>query len=96
MFLEIEQIEKQLASRELENFSVVEDDEVYKLLLEAEFADFHEAMEYVNNLAELAEEHNHHPDICIHYNKVVLELWTHSQNGVTEKDLDFAELINDL
>ena len=96
MFVEIEQIEKELVKRELESFSVIEEDDIYKLSLEVEFADFHEAMEYVNNLADLAEENNHHPDICIHYNKVVLELWTHSQNGVTEQDLDFAELINDL
>lgn len=96
MFLEIEQIEKQLVSRELENFNVIEEDEIYKLNCEFDFADFHEAMEFVNHLAELAEEHNHHPDICIHYNKVMLELWTHSQNGVTEADLDFAEQINNI
>ena len=96
MLIDVDVIEKELKKRELEEFSVVEEDDLSKIVMEKEFADFHEAMEYVNNLAELAEENNHHPDICIHYNKVMLELWTHSQNGVTETDLDFAELINDL
>ena len=96
MTIDVDKLEIELRNRELEEFSVVEDDDLCKLVMEKEFADFHEAMEYVNNLAELAEENNHHPDICIHYNKVMLELWTHSQNGVTELDLEFAELINDL
>ena len=96
MVIDVDKLETELKNRELDGFSVIEDDDLCKLALEKEFADFHEAMEYVNNLAELAEENNHHPDICIHYNKVMLELWTHSQNGVTELDLEFAEQINDL
>ncbi len=96
MIIDVDKLEIELKNRELDEFSIVEDDDLCKLVMEKEFADFHEAMEYVNNLAELAEENNHHPDICIHYNKVMLELWTHSQNGVTELDLEFAEQINDL
>lgn len=96
MIIDADKLEKALDQRELDEFSIFEDDDICKLVLEKDFADFHEAMEFVNHLAELAEEQDHHPDICIHYNKVVVELWTHSQNGVTELDLDFAELINDL
>lgn len=96
MIFDADKLEKEISNRELDDFSVSEDDDICKLVCEKEFADFHEAMEFVNNLADVAEEMDHHPDICIHYNKVVIELWTHSQNGVTDLDLEFAEQINEL
>ncbi|HTI71257.1 MAG TPA: 4a-hydroxytetrahydrobiopterin dehydratase, partial [Candidatus Limnocylindria bacterium] len=42
-----------------------------------EFRDFHEAMLFVNGVADVAEEANHHPDIDIRWNKVTLALTTH-------------------
>ena len=61
------------------------------------FADFKEAMAWVNRVADLAEEANHHPDIQIHgWNKVRLELSTHSVGGLTQGDLDMALRIDDL
>jgi 4a-hydroxytetrahydrobiopterin dehydratase len=61
-----------------------------------EFDDFSEAMDFVNGVAELAEDAGHHPDIEIHFNKVRLILSTHSKGGVTEADLDLAERIDTL
>lgn len=61
-----------------------------------EFDDFAQAMDFVNGVAELAEENEHHPDIEIHYSKVRLVLSTHSKGGVTESDLDLAEKIDTL
>ena len=60
------------------------------------FKDFKEAMKFVNNIADLAEEEGHHPDIHIHWNKVLLELWTHSMNGLSENDFIMAAKINNL
>ncbi len=55
------------------------------------FADFKEAMAWVNRVAEVAEEANHHPDILVHdWNKVRLKLSTHSVGGLTQADLDMA------
>jgi 4a-hydroxytetrahydrobiopterin dehydratase len=51
---------------------------------------FIEAMKFVNSVAELSERTKHHPDIHIYYNKVIIELWTHSEGGVTQKDIDLA------
>lgn len=61
-----------------------------------EFADFAEAMAFVNRVAELAEAANHHPDIDIRYNKVVLALISHDSGGVTERDIRMARKISGL
>lgn len=63
---------------------------------DVEFEDFAEAMDFVNDVAALAEEQEHHPDIHIHYNRVSLEVWTHSEDGITEWDLHLAREINKL
>ena len=49
---------------------------------------FVQAMAFVNAVAEIAERHNHHPDMDIRWNRVRLVLSTHSAGGLTE--LDFA------
>ncbi|MCC6543660.1 MAG: 4a-hydroxytetrahydrobiopterin dehydratase [Nitrospirae bacterium] len=54
------------------------------------FRDFKEAMIFVNSLADLAEDEGHHPDICIHYNRVDVELWTHAIKGLSENDFIIA------
>ena len=61
------------------------------------FKDFAEAMSFVNRVAEVAEQRNHHPDILIHgWNKVRLTLSTHSEGGVTDNDHALARQIDDL
>ena len=54
------------------------------------FDDFLGAMAFVSRIADLAEEHQHHPDILIRYSKVTLTLSTHDAGGITEKDFNFA------
>lgn len=61
-----------------------------------EFSDFQSAMSFVNRVADLAEDEGHHPDICINYNKVHLELSTHAAGGLTENDFIVAAKINEL
>jgi 4a-hydroxytetrahydrobiopterin dehydratase len=60
------------------------------------FADFVHAIGFVEHLAEVAEERQHHPDIDIRYNKVTLRLSTHSSGGVTIRDVEMAEAIGHL
>ena len=57
------------------------------------FGDFKEAIAFVNQVAELAESADHHPDILINYKRVTLTLSTHSAGGLTEKDFDLASQI---
>lgn len=55
------------------------------------FADFGEAMGFVTRVALDADKADHHPDIDIRWNKVTLTLSTHSEGGLTVKDLDLAD-----
>jgi 4a-hydroxytetrahydrobiopterin dehydratase len=56
-----------------------------------DFPNFVAAIDFVRKVADRAEAVNHHPDIAIHYNKVTLTLSTHSEGGITEKDIDCAK-----
>ena len=58
------------------------------------FQDFPEAVLFVSALVPGAEDSDHHPDIEIHYKRVVLSYSTHSEGGVTEKDIDGAAMAN--
>ena len=55
-----------------------------------EFEDFPAAMKFVDAVAVVAEQANHHPDIDIRWNKVTLALTTHDAGGLTQKDFELA------
>ena len=61
-----------------------------------QFDDFKASLVFVNPVADLAENANHHPDILIQYNKVSLSLRSHDENGITGKDFSLAEEIEKL
>ena len=61
-----------------------------------QFADFTKAMQFVNQVAEAAEDVNHHPDMDIRYDKVTLALTTHDSSGLTLNDIDLAAASDDL
>jgi 4a-hydroxytetrahydrobiopterin dehydratase len=63
---------------------------------EFRFRDFKEALAFVNEVGELAERENHHPDVEIHWNRVKLRWWTHVQQAITERDLEMARRTNSL
>lgn len=63
---------------------------------EFKFDDFVGSVEFVNRIAPVAEEMNHHPDLSISWNRVVVSLSTHSQGGITEDDFRLAERIDPL
>jgi 4a-hydroxytetrahydrobiopterin dehydratase len=60
------------------------------LVREFRFDGFREAIAFVNRVAELAEEADHHPDVDIRYNRVTLRWTTHSAGGITERDHELA------
>ena len=66
-------------------------DEISK---EFKFGDFKQAMSFVNRVADAANAADHHPDITINYNRVMMTLSTHSEGGVTDKDIDMASKID--
>ena len=54
------------------------------------FKDFLSSVDFVNQIAKIAEGAGHHPDIDIRYNRVRIALVTHDVGGLTEKDFDLA------
>jgi 4a-hydroxytetrahydrobiopterin dehydratase len=65
-----------------------------ELVRSFEFDGFSAAIKFVNRIAQLAEEANHHPDILINYNKVKLTLSSHDSGGITQRDVRMATAIN--
>ena len=61
-----------------------------------EFADFPTAVEFVNRLAPVCEELNHHPDLALRWRWVDIVLSTHSAGGVTDADFTLAQHIDEL
>lgn len=60
------------------------------------FSTFPDGISFVNRVADLAEDAEHHPDIDIRYSTVTLRLSTHSEGGITQKDVDLARRIEGL
>lgn len=94
--------EPRLSSLEIENYlkEVGEDWRLFekelKIEREFKFTDFKEAMKFINEVAKVAEQEGHHPDIHVHYNKVMLVLWTHKIGGLHENDFILAAKINNI
>lgn len=67
-----------------------------KLIYEAKFTDFAQALDFVNKVGAVAEELNHHPDIVLKWGYVRMELWTHNANGLTKADFKIAAKISNV
>ncbi|MGD2047534.1 MAG: 4a-hydroxytetrahydrobiopterin dehydratase [Gemmatimonadota bacterium] len=65
-----------------------------QLTKEFDFPSFRDSIVFVNRVATLADDHEHHPDIDVRYDTVTLYLTTHDAGGITEKDLKLAEQID--
>ncbi|MEK9181875.1 MAG: 4a-hydroxytetrahydrobiopterin dehydratase [Patescibacteria group bacterium] len=69
-------------------------DKGVKISKEYKFKDFIGAINFINLVADIAEMEEHHPDIHIRYNKVLLELSTHAISGLSENDFIVAAKID--
>jgi 4a-hydroxytetrahydrobiopterin dehydratase len=65
-----------------------------KLVRQWTFKDFVAAIAFVNRVAALAEQANHHPDIDIRYNRVELALVSHDAGGITARDARMARQLS--
>jgi 4a-hydroxytetrahydrobiopterin dehydratase len=61
-----------------------------------EFEEFSEAIDFVNDLAEIADEAQHHPEILIRHTRVTLKLTTHDVGGLTDLDIELAQRVDNL
>ena len=76
---------------QLQGWEVVEAHHLRKLV---RFPDFAEALAFVNQVGEVAEAEDHHPDIYLAWGKAEITLWTHKINGLTESDFVLAAKID--
>jgi 4a-hydroxytetrahydrobiopterin dehydratase len=72
------------------------DGEPLKIARSIKLKDFARAMAFVNSIAQLAEAEGHHPDFCVSWNRVRLELFTHAIGGLSENDFIMAAKVNQL
>ena len=66
-----------------------------QIVKQFKFKNFVESMGFVTKVGILAERMDHHPDILIEYSKVTITLSTHSAGGLTEKDFNLANQIQE-
>ena len=55
-----------------------------------DFPNFRQALDFTNRVGELAEQQGHHPDIYLAWGMVILTVWTHKIDGLTESDFILA------
>jgi len=63
---------------------------VLQLVKSFKFKNFSDALVFANKVAELAEEVDHHPCICIEWGKVTINWWTHNVSGLFINDFILA------
>ncbi len=72
------------------------DDDGGKLRRRFEFPDFIGALGFVNAMAALAEQEQHHPDFCVKYSLVDVTIYTHAIGGLSENDFILAAKIDQI
>lgn len=67
-----------------------------KLLKRFKFANFAESLNFINKVGEIAETHDHHPDINFGWGYAEIYLTTHDAGGITISDITVAKEIDTL
>ena len=76
---------------QLPDWEVVDEHHLHKVF---RFADFKQALDFVNRAGAIAEEQAHHPDIFLAWGKAEVTTYTHKIDGLTESDFVLAAKIN--
>ena len=79
--------------KQLKGWELIEGKKITKNF---KFKDFTEAIYFIDLIAVIAEEQNHHPSISLNYNKLNITLWTHAVKGLTDNDFILARAIDQL
>jgi 4a-hydroxytetrahydrobiopterin dehydratase len=87
--VEVEEYKKYIK----EDWTFTNDNKISKEYL---FVNYRHTMDFVNSVANHAEEEGHHPVMHVYYSRVIIELWTHAINGLSENDFIMAYKIDRL
>ena len=89
MLISPEEIKKSLSSSQWQYLNS-------KIIKKYDFETYMEGVSFVQKVAELAENHNHHPKMIIGYCTIEISISSHEMNGVTTKCVNLATAINTL
>lgn len=71
-------------------WGIVEQYSIKKLERKFDFKDFKQTLAFVNKIAAIAEENQHHPLMLVGYNQLIVWWWTHKINGLHQNDFIMA------
>jgi len=80
-------------AEQLPDWKIVEEHHIAKTFL---FPDFKQALDFVDRIGAVAESEAHHPDLCLCWGKVDVQIFTHKIRGLTESDFVLAAKIDEL
>ena len=80
-------------AKQLPDWNIIEEHHVAKSF---PFPDFAKALDFVNRVGAVAEAEGHHPDLCLSWGKVDVQIYTHKIHGLTESDFVLAAKIDNL
>ncbi len=80
-------------SAELPGWKVIEDHHIEKNF---DFSDFRSALNFVQQVGDVAEEQGHHPDILLRWGKVKITIYTHKIEGLSESDFILGAKIDEI
>lgn len=72
--------------QQVPDWEVVEEDSIPRLRRLYKFADWQQAMDFVQRVSDLAEREDHHPAIGLEWGQVVVWWWTHKISGLHRND----------
>ncbi|ARM74976.1 4a-hydroxytetrahydrobiopterin dehydratase [Acidianus manzaensis] len=67
-----------------------------KIIKEFKFSNFDDSVSFLKLIQPVADGLDHHPDVCVYYNRVIIELTTHDVGGISDLDFQLAEKIDEL
>ena len=71
-------------------------DGTHRISKDFKFKTFPQAIQFVNKVAEIAENQGHHPNFCVNYTVVKTELYTHAIDGLSENDFIMAAKLDNI
>jgi len=78
-------------AEQLPDWEIVEEHHVAKSFA---FPDFKTALDFLNRVAVVAEHEGHHPDMCLAWGKVDVQIYTHKIRGLSESDFVLAAKVD--
>lgn len=78
------------------DWSVISEEGMKRLTREFLFKDFTGALEFTNQIAQLAEEADHHPRLVTEWGRVTVTWWSHYEGGMVAADIEMAKKVDAL